>query len=344
MKRPKIGLALALALSASLLFPGGVLAGEMAKARGLMESGQYQDAIPVLEKFTKTYPNEPRGWSLLADCYQNVFPPLVEEAGKALARRDRAQNVRTTILTTFQGVESTGVYQRLVADEPQDVQNNLLLGVAQIVVDKDAESGKKQLERVGRLGVTGDLREAYYNAWGLLYIELKDWENARKAFTVAKRSSTYALAKLQEVDKLESVERKEREAFENDPAKIAEKRFNELMTESRTMVREGHHEAAVDLLEEALRLKATDNEATTMFAEAKISASIDLYWDGKKLVDGAQHAEAYDKFEKSLRYDPTNASASLGLEHVKKKLSDMDKPTIIRRFIPAASSSETPTP
>ena len=110
------------------------------------------------------------------------------------------------------------------------------------------------------------------------------------------------------------------------------------------MAREGRSEAAVDLLEEALRLKATDPEATTMVSEARVSASIDLYWEGKKLVDGASHAEAYDKFEKSLQYDPTNASASLGLEHVKKKLSDMDQPRVIRRFIPASSPSVTPTP
>ena len=109
MKRRSIGLALALAVSAGVLFQVGVLAGELAKARGLMESGHYQDAIPVLEKFTKTFPNEPRGWSLLADCYQNVFPPLVEEAGKALARRDQAQNIRSAALTTFQRIEATGV-------------------------------------------------------------------------------------------------------------------------------------------------------------------------------------------------------------------------------------------
>lgn len=342
MKRRTLGLAMALALTAGLLFPAGVFAGELAKARGLMESGQYQDAIPVLEKFTKTFPNEPRGWALLADCYQNVFPPLVDDAGKALARRDRAQNVRTANLTTFQGIEPTGVYQRLVADEPQDVQNNLLLGVALMQKEKDPDGARKQLEKVSRLGVTPDLREPYYNAWGLLYIELKEWENARKAFTVAKRSSTFALAKLQEVDKLESAERREREAAENDPALIAQKRFNELMTEARTMVREGHNEAAVDLLEEALRLKAGDQEALTMVAEARMAASVDLYWEGKKLVDAISHAEAYDKFEKSLRYDPSNASSSLGLDHVKKKLQDMDKPQVIRRWVPAASGSASP--
>lgn len=344
MMRRSVGLALAAALFAGLLFPTDVLAGELARARGLMEAGQYRDAIPVLEKFTRTFPNEPRGWALLADCYQNVFPPLVDEAGKALASRDRAQNVRIANLTSFQGLESTEIYQRLVADEPQDVQNNLLLGVALLQKEKDLDGARKQLERVNRLGVPADLREAYYNAWGLLYIERKDWENARKAFSVAKRTSTFALAKLQEVDRLEAAERKAIEAAENDPERIAEKRFGELMTEARTMVREGRHEAAVDLLEEALRLRPQDAEATTMLGEARLAASIDLYWEGKKLVDATSHAEAYDKFEKALRYDPTNASASLGLEHVKKKLQEMDRPQVIRRWVPASSGSASPAP
>jgi tetratricopeptide (TPR) repeat protein len=333
------GWTLALALSAGLLLPSAAWAGELARARGLMESGQYQDAIPILEKFTKTFPNEPRGWALLADCYQNVFPPMVNEAGTALARKDNAQNKRQAALSTFSSLEGTGVYQRLVADEPQDLQNNLLLGIALITNDHDPDAAKKQLDRTTKLGVTSDLRDAFYNAWGLYYIEVKEWENARKMFTVAKRTSTFALGKLQEVEKLESAQRKEQEAAENDPARIAERRFNQLMTEARTMVREGRHEAAVDLIEDALRLKDGDSEAQTMLAESKLAASSDLYWQGKKLVDASQHAEAYSKFDRALQLDPTNASASLGLEHVKKKLDDDNKPQVIRRFIPATGSA-----
>ncbi len=331
--------ALFLALAMTLILPPAAFAGELAKARGYMESGQYQDAIPILEKFTKTFPNEPRGWSLLADCYQNIMPPLVNEAGMALSRKDNAQNRRAAIFANFSGIEGTSVYQRLVADEPQDVQNNLLLAVALIRNDVDLDAAKKQLDRTGKLGVGADLRDALYNAWGLYFIERKDWENARKMFTVAKRNSTFALGKLQEVERLESAQTREREKAENDPAYIAEKRFGELMTESRTMVREGRNEAAVDLLEEAVRLKPGDLESQTMLGEAKMAASADLYWDGKKLVDGKRYAEAYDKFDRSLQLDPTNASASVAFQFVKKELDDQDKPQVIRRFIPGATYS-----
>lgn len=331
--------ALFLALAIALTVPTAAMAGELAKARGYMEAGQYQDAIPILEKFTKTFPNEPRAWGLLADCYQNVFPPLVHEAGQALARKDSAQNRRIAIFSTFTGIEGTMVYQRLVADEPQDVQNNLLLAIALLQNEHDVEATKKQLDRTGKLGIGADLRDALYNTWGLYFIELKDWENARKMFNVAKRNSTFSLGKLQEVEKLEAAQNREREAAENDPKRILEKRYQELMTESRTMLREGRNEAAVDLLEETVRLKPGDLESQTMLGEAKIAASADLYWEGKKLVDGKRLVEAYDRFDRSLQLDPTNASASIAFQFVKKELDDRDKPQVIRKFIPGATYS-----
>jgi tetratricopeptide (TPR) repeat protein len=331
--------ALLLALAMALTVPTAAYAGELAKARGHMESGQYQDAIPVLEKFTKSFPNEPRGWSLLAECYQNVTPPLVNETHVALGRKDSAQNRRTAIFSGFTGVEGTSVYQRLVQDEPQDVQNNMLLAISLILNDHDLDAAKKQLDKLGKLGVGSDLKDAHYNVWGLYFLEQKNWEQARKMFNVAKRSSTFALGKLQEVDKAEAEQNREREAAENDPARIAEKRFNELMAESRTMVRESRNEAAVDLLEEAVRLKPGDVESQTMLNEAKVGASADLYWDGKKLVDSKRYAEAYDKFDRSLQLDPTNASASIAFQFVKKELDELDKPQVIRRYIPGATYS-----
>lgn len=334
-----VGLTLAIMMSIGLIFPLRAWANDLARARQMLESAQYRDAVEVLRRYTTTFPNDPEGWKLLADAYTNDFPPQVDLAGRALDAHHKAANKRAAIFTNFKNLDNPGVYKKLLDADPQSIQNNLLLAISQIVVEKDLVAAQLQLERIKRLGVTDDLRDAYFNTVGLYHLEAKDWNEARKAFQVAKRTSTFALGKLEETDRLAALEKREQELAANDPAKITEKRFAELMTEARTMVQEGRYEAGVDLLEEAVRLKPLDEEASTMMIEAKIAASSELFVAGKKLVDVQRHAEAYDKFDRALQLNPNNASASLGLEHVKKRLVELDRPQVIRRFIPAASTS-----
>jgi tetratricopeptide (TPR) repeat protein len=169
---------------------------------------------------------------------------------------------------------------------------------------------------------------------------VKDYAKAQEAFRRAKRFSTnpFPLKKLQEIEGVLSAQNQRVESAQNDPSSMVDTRFGQLMQATREMLKEGQIEAAEEILEEAVRLHPDDSEARKLLAETKYQASLSLFDEGKKLVDQKQHAEAYDKFDKAVRLDPENASASLGLDYVKKKLAEEERPKVIRRMIPATGS------
>jgi tetratricopeptide (TPR) repeat protein len=278
----------------------------------------------------------------LARAYENVVPPRVDDAGRAHERQQLAENRRNLILQTFTKVEPSSLYEKQMLDDPQDAMNNLLLAIAYLVNDQNSDGAKKMLEKVQDIGVTEEIEEPYHEAWGTYFELTKEWDKARKEFQTAKRkaTTTFAMNKLREVDKLEREDLQKQEAAANDPEKVIDKRFTELVSGAKAMISDSQAENAVDLLEEAVRIRPNNTEAVVMLAETKRQASLDLYMAGKLLVDQLNHAEAYDKFEKAVRFDPSNASASMGLEHVKKRLAELDKPKTIRRFVQASGSVE----
>ncbi|MBU6427537.1 MAG: tetratricopeptide repeat protein, partial [Cyanobacteria bacterium REEB65] len=305
--------------------------GELAHAQELIGQGRWDDAAHLLEDYTKKFPDAPDGWKLLAKCYENVFPPRVEDENRALDAEDQAQTQRSAMATTFQNVGSSARYQQLVQDDPLNAENTFFLALSYLVNDKNYTAAKSALDQVASLGIPADLDDQFHDAMGLYWMGVKDWDKARKELQIAENGSDneLALSLMQDLDKLQANSTTQSEQAENDPTT----RFNELVTGARQFMDQNDDVAAVDLLQDALKLKPDDAGAQAMLAGAKRQGAIELYLQGKQLVDTHQYAEAYGKFDKAVTFDSTNASASLALEYVQKKLAQQDRPKVIRKRV-----------
>ncbi|MEB3238213.1 MAG: tetratricopeptide repeat protein [Candidatus Sericytochromatia bacterium] len=322
---------------------GPAWAGQLADARRHIEREDYRRAIDVLAEYTQKFPNEPRGWALLADCYQGIFPPRVSDAEDALNRKAAAENKRSAIYQSFQKLEASALYQKMIKDDPEDPVANLLLAIALVVNDRDGNRAKVQLERFLELGgASADLADAALGAQGLVYTATKQWDEARLAYERLKQrtGSTFAMVKLREVSRLEAEDRDARYAAANDPARVAERRYLQLIEGAKGLIAEGNSSGAVDLLEEAVKLRPEGKEAPPLLDEARIQGAKEMFAKGKQLTDDSKYAQAYGCFERAIQLDPTNEDAVLGLKHVQKSLSELEGPKVVRRIISATESVE----
>ena len=340
LRLSRVVVALVAAGSLSLALAGPAFAGQLADARRAMQRQDYDRAIDILTEYTGRFPNEPRGWGLLAESYQNIFPPKVSESADALDRKGAAENRRNQIFQSFQKLEPSTLYQKMIKDDPEDPVANLLLAIALVVNDRDGQRAKAQLERFLDLGVPGDLVDAKLGASGLIYMATKQWDEARMAFVELKQrtGSTFAMVKLREADRLEAEDRAAQDAAANDPSRVAERRYQELLQGAKGMIAEGDSAGAVELLEEAIKLRPEGKEAGPLRDEARIQGAKELFAKGKRLTDDGKYAQAYGFFEQAIQLDPTNQDAVLGLKHVQKSLSELEGPKVIRRIVSASES------
>jgi tetratricopeptide (TPR) repeat protein len=316
-------------------------AGQLVDARRHLEREDYRRAIEVLSEYTQKFPNEPRGWALLADCYQSIFPPRVSDAEEALNRKAAAENKRNAIFQNFQKLEPSALYQKMIKDDPEDPVANLLLAIALVVNDRDGNRARTQLDHFLELGsASSDLADASLGAQGLVYTATKQWDEARAAYERLKQrtGSTFAMVKLREVSRLEAEDRDARDAATNDPARVAERRYLELVEGAKGLIAEGNSSGAVELLEEAIKLRPEAGEAPPILGEARLQGAKELFAKGKQLTDDGKYAQAYGLFERAIQLDPTNVDAVLGLKHVQKSLSELEGPKVVRRIISASES------
>ncbi len=318
---------------AQLVVAAPALAGELARAKQMIGQQRYSDAIRPLEKFTRQFPDDPEGWKLLASCYENVFPPRVEDDNHALTMANQAYNLRTGMLTTFRHVGPSSEYEKLVADDPQDPESNLLLALAYMVNDRAFAKAKPVLDHLAELGVPANLADPYHDALGLYDLSAHQWDLARKEFNSALQgdNSELSLAFLQQVDKDEQSVQAADQAEANSPAV----RFKQLVAGAQGFVQQNNPVAAVDLLRDALNIEPNDTGAQNLLAQAKQQGALQLYDEGRQLVTQKDYADAYDKFSKAIEFDPTNASASIALDFARKMLN---QPKVIMKRVPVSSS------
>lgn len=328
------------AVGLSLAAVGPAWAGQLTEARQQLQREDFGRAIDILTDYTRKFPNEPRGWALLAECYQRTFPPQVSEAADALDRKVAAENRRNVIYQNFQKLEPAALYQKMIKDEPEDPVANLLLAIALVVNDRDGVRAKAQLDRFLQLGGSAELQDAALGAKGLIYTATRQWDEARTAYERLKRrtGSTFAMAKLREVGRLESEDRAAQEAAANDPVRVAERRYLELVEGAKGLIAEGNSSGAVELLDEAIKLRPEGKEAPPLRDEARLQGAKELFAKGKQLTDDGKYAQAYGFFERAIELDPTNEDAVLGLKHVQKSLSELEGPKTVRRYIEATES------
>lgn len=309
-------------------------AGEIASAKQMVDQGRYSDAIGGLEQFTSEFPDDPEGWSLLAKCYENVF--RVDAENRALERADEATTDRAAMLQTLQHIGDSAMYAKLVADDPSNFENNLLLALAYLVNDKAPAKAKPVLDHMAALGVPDRLAPSYRDAMGLYLMDTQHWDQARQELNSAVHGniSDISLALLHQVDVLEQQAQGAEAAKENSP----DARFAQLMAGAQGFIKQNNNVAAVDLIEDALSIKPADASAQSLLTQAKTQGAVELYDQGKQMVDQKDYADAYDKFDKALKFDPTNASASLGLDFARKMLDKQNQPKVIMKRIEVPGS------
>lgn len=321
VRRISLGFALAL----GVFWSQAALAGTLQDGIAAFERRDFGRAIDLLERYAREFPKDPRPHYYLAKCYEaRVQVAKVEDSLRVYRQ---LSNERTQVFRTLRGAEPDRVYDRMLKQDPNDLSAKLLLAISLLEM-KSFGLAEEIVNALDPKAIPEEIRDAYYNIRGEIFISRKEWDQAKDAFTQAWRlnySNPLPRQKLQEVEKLAKEDEEEQGKVPIFSPVNAEQKFELTLKLGKDLMAEGNFTGAIDAFTQAVELQPSSADARRLLSEVKRRAAEKDYEQGIAYMREQKYANAYEAFHSALQNDPNFTKAQIGLQEAQRLMDEEEK-------------------